>query len=249
MFGPLDYFMFSVFAVLILAESIRPAREFPAVRGWKLMGTLAAAMYWAIATYSPFLWDAWLGAHRLIDATGLPIYVSAVVALLTYQLGIYVWHRTMHVTPFLWRWFHQTHHSAERIDVWGALYFHPLDVLGFAFVGSLMLVLVAGFEPAAVMFAIFVSTFCGLFQHANLKTPRWLGYIITRPESHALHHQRGVHRYNYGDIPFWDMIFGTFRNPPTWHAKAGLVDGGSRKYLALLLGRDIAKPSPLPNAD
>ena len=43
----------------------------------------------------------------------------------------------MHSSDLLWRVFHQTHHSAERVDIWGALYFHPLDVIGFAFVGSL----------------------------------------------------------------------------------------------------------------
>ncbi len=148
----------------------------------------------------------------------------------------------MHNTDFLWRHLHQTHHSAERVDIWGALYFHPLDVIGFAFIGSLGLTLLLGVAPQAILAAFLVRSFCGLFQHANLKTPHWLGYIITRPESHALHHERGVHRYNYGDIPVWDMIFGTFRNPKTWRGEAGLVDGGSQRYLDLLIGRDITKP-------
>jgi sterol desaturase/sphingolipid hydroxylase (fatty acid hydroxylase superfamily) len=41
----------------------------------------------------------------------------------------------------------------------------------------------------------------------------WLGYFIERPESHSLHHQRGVHRHNDADLPVLDMLFGTFHNP------------------------------------
>lgn len=241
MFGLYDYFFFSVFAGLALLDMIVPARHFPRISGWRIKGLVSAALYYLISSYSPFLWDAWLGQYQLIDGSQWPFWVAFPAALLVYQLGVYAWHRTMHNTDFLWRHLHQTHHSAERVDIWGALYFHPLDVVGFAFVGSLSLTLILGVAPQAILAAFLVSTFCGLFQHANLRTPHWLGYIVTRPESHALHHERGVHRYNYGDILVWDMIFGTFRNPKTWEGEAGLVDGGSERYADLLIGRDITK--------
>jgi sterol desaturase/sphingolipid hydroxylase (fatty acid hydroxylase superfamily) len=51
-----------------------------------------------------------------------------------------------------------------------------------------------------------------VFQHANGDTPHGLGYLIQRPQSHAIHHQRGVHAFNYADLSLWDMVFGTFRN-------------------------------------
>ena len=60
---------------------------------------------------------------------------------------MYAWHRAMHRSNFLFRTLHQMHHSAERVDVWGALYFHPLDLTLFAFVYSFMLVVVAGVTP------------------------------------------------------------------------------------------------------
>ena len=243
MFGFVDYFIFSVFGGLVALDILAPARKFPLIPQWRLKGLLAAILYYVVASYSPFLWDEWLGQYRLIDAMGLPFYVAAPLALLVYQLGIYAWHRTMHAVPLLWRVFHQTHHSAERVDIWGALYFHPLDVVGFSLVGSLALTLLLGVSPEAVLFAILVSSFCGMFQHANLKTPQWLGYVITRPESHAVHHQRGVHRYNYGDIPVWDMIFGTFRNPKTWEAEAGFYDGASARTWEALTFRKIDTPT------
>ncbi|MEQ9435296.1 sterol desaturase family protein [Hyphomonas sp.] len=243
MFGFVDYFIFSVFGGLVVLDLVAPARAFPSIRQWRLKGFLSAILYYVVASYSPFLWDAWLGQYQLFDGSALPFWVAGPLALLTYQLGIYAWHRTMHAVPVLWRVFHQTHHSAERVDIWGALYFHPLDVVGFAFVGSLALTLLLGVSPEAVLFAVLVSSFCGMFQHANLKTPQWLGYIITRPESHAVHHQRGVHRYNYGDIPIWDMIFGTFRNPKTWDAEAGFYDGASARIWEALAFRKIDTPA------
>jgi sterol desaturase/sphingolipid hydroxylase (fatty acid hydroxylase superfamily) len=40
---------------------------------------------------------------------------------------------------------------------------------------------------------------------------------------HRVHHQRGVHRDNYG-LPLWDMIFGTWRNPRVGPAECGFPD-------------------------
>jgi sterol desaturase/sphingolipid hydroxylase (fatty acid hydroxylase superfamily) len=37
--------------------------------------------------------------------------------------------------------------------------------------------------------------------------------LIPLPESHCLHCEYGIHGRNYGDLPIWDMIFGTFHNP------------------------------------
>ncbi len=84
-----------------------------------------------------------------------------------------------------------------------------------------------------------VATFCSMFQHSNLATPHWLGYLVTRPESHSLHHERDVHAWNYGDIPLWDMVFGTFRNPRQWDGQAGFHDGSTRQW-SMLLGRKIS---------
>ena len=28
-----------------------------------------------------------------------------------------------------------------------------------------------------------------------------------------MHHQHGRHRNNYGDITWWDMLFGIYENP------------------------------------
>lgn len=197
-------------------------------------GILFFVLYFFIAGYSPFLWDGWLSEHTLYDASGLPFWVATIAGFFLVELGIYFWHRTMHNAPFLWRTFHQMHHSAERVDIFGAYYFHPLDMLGFTLVSSLVLVGLFGIAAGPASVVVIATTFCALFQHSNLKTPKWIGYFIMRPEQHSVHHERGAHRYNYGDIPHWDALFGTYRNPAIWEEEAGFYDGASSKVLPML---------------
>src|SRR6185503_21164596 len=113
-------------------------------------------------------------------------------------------------------------------------------------VSSLVYALVLGLSPDAVVLANVGGLFASFLQHANIHTPRWVGYIIQRPEAHGVHHQRGVHGYNYADLPIWDIVFGTFRNPAVWREQAGFYDGGSKRIAAMLLGRDIATPESNP---
>lgn len=231
------YGLFLSFAALDFAAR---ARRFPDVARWRLKGLAFAMLYFALATYGPLFWDGWLGQYRLFAADALPLWAQITGGFLLLEAGIYAWHRTMHNTPLLWRWFHQLHHSAERVDIWGALYFHPFDIIGFTLVGSLMLVLGFGISADAAIFVNLMATFCGLFQHANIRTPRWLGFIITRPEAHSCHHERGVHARNYGDVPWFDMLLGTYHNPPEFTGQVGFYEGGSRKLGQMLIGRQIA---------
>ncbi|MBX3247692.1 MAG: sterol desaturase family protein [Myxococcales bacterium] len=224
---------------LIALDLFRPARAYPHVRGWRAIGVASFVMFNAIGMTAPFLWDELLATHRLVDLSALPFGAQALVGLLAYELLGYGWHRLLHGVPALWR-IHQTHHAAERVDVFGAFFFHPLGALGWTLITSLALVWMVGLVPEAALVAATVTGILATFQHANLRTPRWLGYLIARPEMHALHHARGVHRHNYGDIALFDMIFGTWQNPASVDGvEAGLVDGGSLRLTDLLLGRDL----------
>ncbi len=72
------------------------------------------------------------------------------------------------------------------------------------------------------------------------EAPQWLGYFVQRPESHSVHHARGVHQYNYSDLPLFDVLFGTFRNPKDFVSESGFYDGASAKVPEILLFKDIA---------
>lgn len=75
--------------------------------------------------------------------------------------------------------------------------------------------------------------------HANIVTPRWIGYVVPRPEAHAVHHQRGIHWYNFASLPLWDILAGTFRNPATWDEMPGLVDDATSHLGAMILGQRV----------
>ena len=135
------------------------------------------------------------------------------------------------------------HHSAERMDTYGAFYFSPLDMAGFTLLGSICFALLVGLDPQAITIILLTTTFFSIFQHANIKTPHWMGYIVQRPESHALHHGKGIHKYNYSDIPVFDMLFGTFRNPKGFVDETGFYQGASKRVLDMLLWKDVSVPS------
>lgn len=230
----------ALFATFTLLDFAAPARRLTKVRWWRLRGFLSFLLYFAISIAGPMFWDATLAEHTLFDASQLPLWAQIVGGFVLLEAGVYTWHRTMHNVDPLWRLFHQTHHSAERIDIWGAFWFHPLDMIGWALLSSLVLVGGFGISLDAALPISVAATFCSMFQHANLRTPRWLGYLITRPESHAAHHERGVHARNYGDVPWFDMLFGTFHNPEKAPNQAGFFDGASNRIGALLIGRKLA---------
>ena len=234
------YISLGLFVGFAVLELLSTGRAFPKVKRWRMKGIAFALLYFAIATFAPLMWDEVLGAHQLVDASMLPFWTQIAIGFLVLQFGVYWWHRTMHRSDTLWRVFHQMHHSAERVDIWGAFYFHPLDMLGWAFLGSVVLVLGIGLTGEAAFFVAVMATFCSMFQHSNLTTPHWLGFIVTRPESHSIHHERGIHGFNYGDIPLFDMIFGTFRNPREWNGEAGFYDGSSAETAKLLAFRKVA---------
>jgi sterol desaturase/sphingolipid hydroxylase (fatty acid hydroxylase superfamily) len=94
---------------------------------------------------------------------------------------------------------------------------------------------------AGVIGALFL-TFNATFQHMSMKTPRWLGYILQRPESHSVHHGKGIHRFNYSDLPLWDMVFGTFRNPREFQREHGFYKGASARIPEMLTFQDVTSP-------
>jgi sterol desaturase/sphingolipid hydroxylase (fatty acid hydroxylase superfamily) len=236
---PVSLAVLGIYGFLILVEALFPARPLPKVRGWRTRALLVFAFYFFLSSYLPLLWNDTLARYQLFDLAALNPFVGAAVGVLVFEALVYVWHRAMHKTHWLWRSFHQMHHSAERLDTFGAFYFSPLDIAGFTFLSSVSLTLV-GLPAKAVTYFFYVTMFLGTIQHTNIRTPRWLGYIVQRPESHSVHHGRGIHHFNYSDLPLFDILFGTFRNPRDYVAESGFDGAYSAQIPQMLVFRDIA---------
>lgn len=237
---PISLTIIGMYALLMLWEAIFPGRQLPSVKYWKLRGIAVFFFYFYLSSYLPLLWAEYLPA-TLIDLSSFGNVAGAVCGILLYEFGMYVWHRTMHNNIYLWKMFHQMHHSAERLDTYGAFFFSPLDMIGWTALGTVCFSVILGMTPQAVTIILLVTNFLGIFQHANIKTPSWLGYIIQRPESHTVHHAKGVHAYNYSDLPLFDIIFGTFRNPAKYEHETGFYNGASSRIKDMLLFREVDK--------
>lgn len=223
------------------------ARDYDTTRFWRLRGALVTAGIFFFTAYVALFWNRVYGDLHLLNVGALGPGWGSVVGVLVYEFFHYWYHRSAHTYDWLWRAGHQMHHSAESLDAFGAFYLHPFDAALFTTTQSLVFFPLLGLSPEAAVIAAFFLTFNAMFQHANLKTPRWVGYFIQRPESHNIHHGRGIHRYNYADLPLWDVVFGTFRNPVALedHA-AGFYPGASSRIPEMLIGRDVSKP-PVQN--
>ena len=238
---PVSLIIIALYAGLFLWESVFPGRKLPVIKYWKLKGILMFIAFFFLSSYLPLLIDKYLVQYELLDLSHINTLAGAFIGILLYEFGVYVWHRLMHKSDVLWKVFHQMHHSAERIDIPGSYFFSPFDMLGWVLLGSICLALLVGLSPQAVTITILVTTFLGLFQHANIKTPQWLGYIVQRPESHSVHHAKEVHAYNYSDLPIFDIIFGTFKNPKSFESEAGFYNGASSKMWQMLLFKDVSR--------
>ncbi|MDP3938812.1 MAG: sterol desaturase family protein [Deltaproteobacteria bacterium] len=133
---------------------------------------------------------------------------------------------------------HQVHHSPRRIEIITSFYKHPVEIFINSLLSAAILYFVVGVGPAAGAYAVLLTGIAELFYHWNVSTPYWLGFIVQRPESHCVHHQEGLHHYNYADLPLWDFMFGTLYNPKKWSDRCGF--GESEQRLAeMLMGVDV----------
>lgn len=232
------------FVVMLVIERVFPGRPLPKVRFWLLKGIVFFLFSGFLNTIMPLLFTRALGGRTLLHLEWLGTFGGALAGMLVADFFAYWLHRLMHRVPRLWRWTHQLHHSAERMDLSGMSYLHPLDAV-FTFGLTILVTVLLGLEPDAAAIAGFMTFVAAVVQHSNVRTPTWLGYFISRPEQHGLHHARDVHAYNYANYPIWDIVFRTFRNP----AKAefpgayGFWDGASARLGAMLLGRDVGRMS------
>jgi sterol desaturase/sphingolipid hydroxylase (fatty acid hydroxylase superfamily) len=221
------------FVAMLAIERAFPGRALPAVPGWlgKGIAWFAVACAGYILVPPAVARGGW-SAPDVLAALAVFALADAIAHAL---------HRVIHRVAPLWRWTHQLHHSAERVDVAAATYRHPLD-LALQLGALAVAVVVLGVTPAAAALAAYLALATRLFAHLNVRTPQWLGWIVQRPEAHAVHHERGVHAYNYGILTMWDIVLGTFRNPARFSSEpAGFWDGASREVGKMLAGRDVGE--------
>lgn len=231
-------------AILSLLERKFPNQlGLPKVPGWWMRSTISYVFRLILVGVASYLYYA-MPVLNNIHVFSLGKYVNPFVGgMLGYFGSTFVdyWtHRLRHDNYFLWRTVHQFHHAPSRIQTITSFYKHPLENILEVIFTILVSVTVLGLDPVSAAWAQFWVILINLIYHTNVKSPRWMGYFIQRPEMHLIHHARKVQYFNFADLPFWDILFGTFRNPqPPYPGPCGFANLAELKIVPQLLAKEV----------
>ena len=225
--------------IFFVLERVFPGRELPESPGWYCRAAFLNLCQISIVLLAGAAWNRWLRGHSLFHISGnMPAFAEGFCAWFLGTFVFYWWHRARHDVNWLWRVCHQIHHSPNRIEVLTAFYKHPVEIVADSVIASVLMFSILGSSTAGAGWFNVFAVFGEYFYHSNLRTPNWIGYFLQRPEHHSIHHQLDIHRYNYGDITWWDRLFGTFRETNEFAAQCGFPDGHERGLGRMLLFRD-----------
>lgn len=155
----------------------------------------------------------------LLHLVEWPWWLEIGVAVIAFDLAIYLQHVMFHAVPVFWR-LHMVHHADLDFDVTTGLRFHPLEILLSALIKLAVVVLLGPPAIAVVIFEVLLNA-TSMFNHSNIKMPlgldRLLRCIVVTPDMHRVHHSV-IHREtnsNFGfNLPWWDYLLGTYRSQP-----------------------------------
>lgn len=228
-----------VAAIIWTVEHLAPDVELEKVPRWYRRAFIFNGAQAVIAVTSTYWWDIWFSKAPLFSFNDLSLTYQVLIGYMTITFVYYWWHRLRHSIPVFWKLLHQIHHSPVRIEVITSFYKNPLEILLNGILTSAILYILLGLSVTAVGLCVLITALAEFIYHMNIKTPRVLGLFFQRPEMHRIHHQRGLHHYNYSDLPIWDMLFGTYRNPAFLKNETGFPDDNENRVVALLKGQEL----------
>jgi sterol desaturase/sphingolipid hydroxylase (fatty acid hydroxylase superfamily) len=233
-----------VFLFCFLLERAAPGWQLPKVRTWPVRVLLINGIQVAVLLLAGVMgarWPAPWAVFRL--STHLSPLAGGAIAYFIATFVFYWWHRLRHEHDFLWLAFHQIHHSPRRLEVITSFYKHPVEMIVNFIIGSVLAYPILGLSLEGAAIYTCFTAIGEFFYHTNVRTPRWIGYVFQRPEMHRIHHQHGRHKNNYGDITWWDMLFGTYENPKEWVHTCGYEAEKEERLGDMLAFRDVHKAS------
>ena len=226
--------------LFLFVERIIPATELPKVPNFLFRAISFNLSQIAIVLIAGFTWNLWLQGYSIFSIDAVGVLLGAFITYLVSTFIFYWWHRIRHESKFWWRFAHQIHHSASRLEILTSFYKHPFEILiNSALSAIIVFPLMGCSNQQAAVYTLFIAV-GEMFYHWNIHTPRWVGHLFQRPESHRIHHQKDMHSKNYSDLPLWDKLFGTFSNPKNADkVKCGFIVENELDIKAMLLGKEI----------
>jgi sterol desaturase/sphingolipid hydroxylase (fatty acid hydroxylase superfamily) len=215
-----------VLLLMALAEVIAPRRRLTVRKslrwlsnlGLVALNSLVLRLVVPLGAVGMALWaqeEGW----GLFNVLELPGWLAVVLAVIALDFVIYLQHVLFHAVPVLWR-LHMVHHADLDFDVSTGLRFHTLEIL--LSMGLKMAAVAALGAPAlgVLVFEVLLNA-TSMFNHGNVRLPLWLDRVlrcvVVTPDMHRVHHS--IHaretNSNFGfNLPWWDMLLGTYRAQP-----------------------------------
>lgn len=236
------------FLVFASWESLTPRRPLNYMRSRRWLGNIGLSVLnqFALRLFFPVLAVALAVVVQqrgwgLFNILEVPDALAVIVCFLLFDLAIYAQHVVFHKVKWLWR-LHRVHHTDLDFDVTTAVRFHPIEII-LSMLIKMMLVVLLGALPVAVLIFEIVLSLTALFNHSNIRIPlpldRVLRWGVVTPDMHRVHHSTNTveTNSNYGfNLPWWDHLFQTYRNQPTkghTDMTIGLEEFRSEEKLAL----------------
>ena len=165
---------------------------------------------------------AWWGNEAeigLLRHSGIGFWPMLLLAVFTFELVSYWFHRALHAFPILWR-VHAVHHSDTEVDFTTTYRNHPLEVYINAPL-TIPVILILGFPVEVVTAYQLLKTSISVFAHSNVRLPtgldRALRFVLVTPDFHRLHHcsEKTFTDSNFSAaFPIYDYVFGTAKSRP-----------------------------------
>ncbi len=226
-------------AMFLVIERVAPGRKLPKVHGWYGRAVLINLCQISITLATNGLWINVFAGMSIFHLGGIQMpLVEGFAGWFAGTFVFYWWHRIRHLDG-LWQLFHQLHHSPARIEALTSFYKHPLEILSDSALAAVVLYPVLGASMEGALWFNFFAATGEFFYHSNFKSPFWLKYFIQTPELHSIHHELGVHRYNFADLPIWDRIFGTYRDADGFSEQCGFPRDNERRIGRMLLFQNV----------
>jgi len=241
-------FLVITLGFLMLLERLYPDRPLNNVEGWWKWVVIINVFQLFAVVLASVTWENWLqNTNYFTSSTGFHLrdhvcpLLGGLIAYVINQWLFYHWHKARHEIYFLWILFHQFHHSPSRIETITSFYKHPFEIIIDSQIMAILLYSVLGLSNES---SVWLSIFSGIGEyvyHMNIKTPKLMGYIFQRPESHRCHHRRNkrIHCPNYSDFPLWDILGGTFENPNKMDDDTGFSPEFETKRIDMIFLKDV----------
>ena len=119
--------LITVFGACLLVERFRPGWKQPNRSQWEYRVLFLAAFELCVVLLIGAVVKDWWQLPSVFDWSTYPPVAGGLMAYLAASFVFYWWHRARHECAFLWRIFHQLHHSPGRLETLTAFYKHPLE--------------------------------------------------------------------------------------------------------------------------